>query len=184
MACALRRDGRGDGRGKLRGDFPCDAGRRGRHVENTAHRLHRGRDRVRSGGLERHLFRQRAARDFRFALWIRLPHAALSADDADRGGDAGSYGKNIEQTNYARFALPEYDDLYRASRRLPDGSERNKIYRRMSELVAAYNPWWLGVYTIENTLLQPWVQGYKKHAYWEHPWKYLDVDAARQRTSK
>ena len=94
------------------------------------------------------------------------------------------YGKNIEQTNYARFALPEYDDLYRASRRLPDSPERNKIYRRMSELVAAYNPWWLGVYTIENTLLQPWVQGYKKHAYWEHPWKYLDVDTARQRTGK
>jgi ABC-type transport system substrate-binding protein len=90
------------------------------------------------------------------------------------------YGKNIEQTNYARFALPEYDELYRASRRLPDGPERNKIYRRMSELVAAYNPWWLGVYTIENTLVQPWVLGYKKHAYWEHPWKYLDVDVARQ----
>jgi peptide/nickel transport system substrate-binding protein len=54
----------------------------------------------------------------------------------------------------------------------------------MSELVAAYNPWWLGIYTIENTLLQPWVQGYKKHAYWEHPWKYLDIDTARQRTGK
>ena len=90
------------------------------------------------------------------------------------------YGKNIEQTNYARFALPEYDELYRASLRLPDGPERNKIYRRMSELVAAYNPWWLGVYPIENTLLQPWVLGYKKHAYWEHPWMYLDVDVAKQ----
>ena len=94
------------------------------------------------------------------------------------------YGKNIEQTNYARFALPEYDELYRASRRIPDGPERNKIYRRMSELVAAYSPWWLGVYTIENTLLQPWVQGYKKHAYWEHPWKYLDVDAERQKAAR
>lgn len=94
------------------------------------------------------------------------------------------YGKNIEQTNYSRFALAEYDDLYRASRRLPDGAERNKIYRRMSELVAAYNPWWLGIYPIENTLVQPWLHGYKKHAYWEHPWKYLDVETARQRTGK
>ncbi|HEX8012873.1 MAG TPA: ABC transporter substrate-binding protein [Casimicrobiaceae bacterium] len=89
------------------------------------------------------------------------------------------HGPNIGQTNYARFSLPEYDELYRASRRLPDGPERNKLYRRMSELVAAYNPWWLGFYTIENTLLQPWVLGYKKHAYWEHPWKYLDVDPRR-----
>ena len=90
------------------------------------------------------------------------------------------YGPNIGQTNYARFSLPEYDELYRASRRLPDGAERNKLYRKMSELVAAYNPWWLGFYTIENTLVQPWVRGYKKHIYWEHPWKYLDIDIARQ----
>ena len=90
------------------------------------------------------------------------------------------YGPNIGQTNYARFSLPEYDELYRASRRLPDGPERNKLYRKMSELVAAYNPWWLGFYTIENTLVQPWVLGYKKHAYWEHPWKYLDIDVAKQ----
>lgn len=89
------------------------------------------------------------------------------------------YGPNIGQTNYARFSLPEYDELYRASRRLPDGPERNKIYRKMSEIVAAYNPWWLGFYTMENTLVQPWVRGYKKHVYWEHPWKYLDVEDRR-----
>jgi hypothetical protein len=27
--------------------------------------------------------------------------------------------------------------------------------------------------------VQPWVRGYKKHAYWEHPWQYVDVDSAR-----
>ena len=86
------------------------------------------------------------------------------------------YGGNIGQTNYARFDLPQYNDLYRQSRMLPDGPERNRIYRKMSELVAAYNPWDLNVYTVENTLVQPWVLGYKKNAYWENPWMYLDVD--------
>ena len=89
------------------------------------------------------------------------------------------YGGNIGQTNYARFELPAYDELYRASRRLPDGPERNKLYRKMSELVAAYNPWALHVYTVESTLTQSWVRGYKKHAYWEHPWKYIGVDNAQ-----
>jgi ABC-type transport system substrate-binding protein len=89
------------------------------------------------------------------------------------------YGGNIGQTNYARFELPAYDDLYRQSRMLPDGAERNRLYRRMSELVAAYNPWALHVYPVENTLLQPWVRGYKKHAYWEHPWLYIGVDSAQ-----
>jgi len=78
----------------------------------------------------------------------------------------------------------DYDELYRASRRLPDGAERNALYRKMAEIVAAYNPWWIGFYTIESTLVQPWVGGYRKHAYWEHPWKYMDVDATRQKTGK
>jgi ABC-type transport system substrate-binding protein len=89
------------------------------------------------------------------------------------------YGKNIGQTNYARFDLAAYDALYRQSRMLPDGAERNRLYRKMSELVAAYNPWALHVYPIENTLLQPWIRGYKKHAYWEHPWLYIGVDTAQ-----
>jgi ABC-type transport system substrate-binding protein len=94
------------------------------------------------------------------------------------------YGGNIGQTNYARFKLPEYDAAYRKSRTLPDGPERNALYRRMAELVAAYDPWWLGVYTVETTLVQPWVNGYRKHAYWEHPWMYLDVDSARMAAAR
>jgi len=94
------------------------------------------------------------------------------------------YSRNIGQSNYSRFALPEYDELYRKTKRLPDGPERNAVYRKMAELVAAYNPWDLGVYRIENTLVRPWVLGYKKHVNLEHAWKYLDVDPARQRAGK
>jgi peptide/nickel transport system substrate-binding protein len=89
------------------------------------------------------------------------------------------YGGNIGQTDFARFDLPAYNDLYRKSRTLPDGPARTALYRKMAELVAAYNPWVLHVYTIENTLVQPWVQGYKKNAYWEHPWQYIGIDTTR-----
>jgi oligopeptide transport system substrate-binding protein len=89
------------------------------------------------------------------------------------------YGGNIGQTNYSRFDLPAYDALYRQSRTIPDGPERNLLYRKMAGLVAAYNPWVLHVYTIENTLVQPWVRGYRKHAYWSHPWEFIGIDTAR-----
>ena len=89
------------------------------------------------------------------------------------------YGGNIGQTNYSRFDLPAYDALYRQSRTIPDGPERNRLYRKMAELVAAYNPWVLHVYPIEDTLVQPWVRGYKKHAYWSHPWEFIGIDTAR-----
>jgi ABC-type transport system substrate-binding protein len=94
------------------------------------------------------------------------------------------YSKNIGQSNYSRFALPEYDELYRKTKRLPDGPERNALYRKMAELVAAYNPWDLGVYRIENTLVRPWVLGYKKHINREHAWQYIDIDLAGQRSGK
>jgi oligopeptide transport system substrate-binding protein len=90
------------------------------------------------------------------------------------------YSRNIGQSNFSRFALPEYDELYRKTKQLPDGLERNAVYRKMAELVAAYNPWDLGVYRIENTLVRPWVIGYKKHVNLEHTFKYLDVDLALQ----
>jgi oligopeptide transport system substrate-binding protein len=90
------------------------------------------------------------------------------------------YSGNIGQSNYARFVNAEYDDLYRQSKRIPDGPERNAIYRKMATIIAAYTPWDLGVYRYENTLVRPWVQGYVKHVYNEHPWQYLDLDLAQR----
>ena len=83
---------------------------------------------------------------------------------------------------HARFVNAEYDELYRQSKRIPDGPERTAIYRKMATIVAAYNPWDLGVYRYENTLVRPWVQGYKKNIYIEHPWHFIDIDVAKRKT--
>ncbi len=79
-------------------------------------------------------------------------------------------------------ALPSTTTLYaQDASACPTAPERDALYARMAEIVAAYAPWDLGVYRIENTLVQPWVLGYKKHAYREHPWQYLDIDVAAAR---
>lgn len=94
------------------------------------------------------------------------------------------YSRNIGQSNYSRFAFPAYDELYRQTKRIPAGAERTALYRRMADIVNAQNPWNLGVWQIENTLVRPWVDGYKKHAFHEHAWKFYDVDVAKQRAAK
>jgi ABC-type transport system substrate-binding protein len=86
------------------------------------------------------------------------------------------YSKNKGNLNDARFALPEFDRLYEASKLLPDSPERTALYRRMSEIVQVYAPWHPGLYTYRNALVQPWVKGFKQHAFFEHPWPYLDVE--------
>jgi ABC-type transport system substrate-binding protein len=94
------------------------------------------------------------------------------------------YGPNAGQNNLGRFRNADYDELYRKSKRVPHGPERQKLYAKMDEIVAAYNPWDFGVYRYENTLVRPWVLGYKKHIYNEHAWKYYDIDLTRLKAGK
>jgi ABC-type transport system substrate-binding protein len=94
------------------------------------------------------------------------------------------YSRNIGQSNYSRFSRPEYDAVYAKTKRVPDGPERTAMYRTLAEQVNAFNPWDLGVWRVENTLVRPWVDGYKKHVYREHAWLYLDVDPAAQKRAR
>ncbi len=91
------------------------------------------------------------------------------------------FGPNTDQSNESRFKLPEYDRLYEKSLAVPDGPERNAIYREMNRILAAYAPARLGVHRIYNHLQYPWVKGYKKHPIIYTNFKYLDIDeSARQ----
>ncbi|MFO1316473.1 MAG: ABC transporter substrate-binding protein [Burkholderiales bacterium] len=91
------------------------------------------------------------------------------------------YGPNAGLANLARFRQPDYDRLYKASRQLPDGPERAKLMREMSQIVAAYAPWKINAYRYENIVLYPWVEGYRLDVFNIHPWQYLDIDAKMPR---
>ncbi len=89
------------------------------------------------------------------------------------------YGPNGGQSNDSFFRLPEFDSLFDAARRLPDGSERDRIYARMIRLELGYAPWGLGVHRVFTHLAHPWVIGYKRPPINQGMiYKYLDVDAA------
>jgi peptide/nickel transport system substrate-binding protein len=86
------------------------------------------------------------------------------------------YGGNAGLANLSRFKQPDFDRLYDQSRTLPDGPERAKLVREMSQIVAAYAPWKINAYRYENILLYPKVEGYKLNVFNLHPWPYLDID--------
>ena len=91
------------------------------------------------------------------------------------------YGPNIDQSNDARFKLPEYDRLYDKAVSLPDSPERNQLYREMSRVLLSYAPSRFGVHRIFNHFIYPWVKGYKKHPILFTSFKYLDIDVAAQK---
>ena len=95
-----------------------------------------------------------------------------------------AFGPNGGETNMSFFRNAEYDDLFRQSRRAKDAAERDRLYARMTGIVAAYAPMGGGVFRIENTIARPWVLGYKKDSFRSQPWRFVDVDLARQKAGK
>jgi hypothetical protein len=53
----------------------------------------------------------------------------------------------------------------------------------MSDIIVAYAPWHMQMNRLNNTLTNPWVMGYKQHAFYEHNWRYLDIDLAKRKTA-
>jgi ABC-type transport system substrate-binding protein len=94
-----------------------------------------------------------------------------------------AYGPNGGETNMSFFKNAEYDALFKQSRRAKDAAERDRLYARMTEIVAAYAPMGGGIYRIENTLAQPWIVGYRKDIFRNPPWRFVDIDLARKKAA-
>ena len=61
--------------------------------------------------------------------------------------------------------------------KMPDSSERNRLYREMAKIIENYAPWRLDISRYRNMLAQPWVLGYKKHPILHAEWQYIDIAA-------
>ena len=86
------------------------------------------------------------------------------------------YGPNAGQSNNACYRSPEYDKRYERSRLLPDGPERNQLYREMARIMETDTVWLLTDSRYRNVLMQPRVKGYTKHPVMHAEWLYLDLE--------
>jgi len=108
---------------------------------------------------------------------LMMKHAAWIADYPD--GDNFMqllYGPNAGQTNGACYHSSAYDQRYEKSRRMPDGPQRNRLYREMTRQMEVDTPWLLTDSRYRNMLLQPYVVGYKKSAVNINEFTYMDMD--------
>ncbi|MFO1317821.1 MAG: ABC transporter substrate-binding protein [Burkholderiales bacterium] len=87
------------------------------------------------------------------------------------------YGPNAYQSNNACVSIPEYDALYRRTVRMPPGPARDALYREMARILEAYAPHRMTVSRYRNQLIQPRIDGYRKHPILPSQWEYLDVGA-------
>ncbi len=120
----------------------------------------------------------KSARAGSFMIW-RVGSSAASPDG--QGALERVYGGSIGKGNIARVKLPELDRIYDKMKLLPSGPERQALFDRSAELVAAYAPYRLGVHRILTDLAWPWLVGYRRPPFWLDWWQMVDIDAAAQR---
>ncbi|MEN9559239.1 MAG: Periplasmic dipeptide transport protein [Pseudomonadota bacterium] len=99
----------------------------------------------------------------------------------DGGTFAGLlYSGRIGQSNYSRFKNKEFDEAFDQAMSMQQSPERTHLFRKMNDIMSVYGVWEKGIYRYQNTLLQPWVQGYKKMPFLDNPWWFWDIDASKQ----
>jgi len=86
------------------------------------------------------------------------------------------YGANTGQSNNACYRSPEYDKRYEKSRLVPDGPERDKLYREMARIMETDTVWLLADSRYRNVLFHPRVKDFKKHPVVHQEWLHIDLE--------
>jgi ABC-type transport system substrate-binding protein len=115
----------------------------------------------------------KAARAGKLMMW----GVGLSAASPDGQGVFGrGYSPDIGGQNLARFRLPEFDRVYEAMKKTPDGPERLALFEKANKILISYAPYKFHVHRIHSDLMHPWVHGYRRPPFWSEWWHYVDVD--------
>ena len=90
------------------------------------------------------------------------------------------YGPAAGGQNLPRFKLEAFDRLYDRMQGLPDGPERLQAVQEANTLLLASAPMKYSVHRIALDLTQPWLRGYRRPAFGNQWWHYVDIDAPAQ----
>jgi len=117
----------------------------------------------------------KAADAGKLMMW-QLGEAASGPDGQDSLGRL--YGPLAGDNNLARFQLDAFDRLYERANVMPDGPERDKLFREAELIAVAYMPYKITAHRIHTDLLHPWVFGFRRPLFSGQWWHTVDVDAA------
>jgi ABC-type transport system substrate-binding protein len=112
-----------------------------------------------------------------FQIWS-LGGTASMADPQDL---MAAYATDrIGTYNYARFSLPAVDKIFARTALMPDGPERQALFRQSELLAIAYMPYKHRLNRYVTDLAQPQLQGYRRPPFWLNWWEYVDIDASHR----
>jgi ABC-type transport system substrate-binding protein len=119
----------------------------------------------------------KAARAGKLMMWP----VATSAAGLDGLGALARYDSTqIGGQNMARFKLPAMDAIYRKLDTIPDGPERDALFKEAISLSIAYMPYKFRLNRIVTDMTYPQLVGYRRPIFWQEWWHYVDIDDTAQ----
>ena len=119
----------------------------------------------------------KAAQAGKFQVW-RVGSSASRLDG--QGAFERLYGPSTGAANLSRFRLPAYDAVYTRMSALPNGPERDALFREAKRISAVYAPYKQHVHRMYNDMAQPWLVGYRRALFGNRWWHMVDIDPARK----
>ncbi len=119
----------------------------------------------------------KAARAGKLMIWS-IGSSAAGADG--QGSLARLYGPQAGSQNIAFFKNAEFDAVYARMQNIPDGPEREELFRQAKLISTAYMPYKVWVHRISNDIAHPWLIGYRRTLFWQEWWHMVDIDETRR----
>jgi ABC-type transport system substrate-binding protein len=113
------------------------------------------------------------ARTGKLQMWT------LATSAAGPDGQSSLYrlhGPQAGGQNLARFNLAAFDELYARMEVLPDGPEREALFKQAKLFGVAYVPYRGRVHRINTDMWYPWVSGFRRPLFWQEWWHMVDID--------
>jgi len=90
------------------------------------------------------------------------------------------YGPASGTQNLPRFKNARFDALYDRMQALPDGPEREALFKEAKRIAVTYMAWKVHAHRIVTDMEQPWMSGYRRPLFWQDFWQFVDVDPGKQ----
>jgi ABC-type transport system substrate-binding protein len=119
----------------------------------------------------------KAAQSGRFQMW---PVGSTAAQPDGQGSLQRLYGPAGGTQNLSRLKDPRLDAIYNRMQGIPDGPEREALYREAKRIGVALMPYKVHAHRILTDIEQPWMSGYYRPLFWQDFWQYVDIDPAKR----
>jgi hypothetical protein len=119
----------------------------------------------------------KAAQSGTYQMW---PVGSTAAQPDGQGALQRYYGPASGTQNLPRFKDARFDALYDRMQAMPDGPEREALFKEAKRLAVTYMAYKVHAHRILTDIQQPWMSGYRRPLFWQDFWQFVDVDPAKQ----